>query len=242
MENQIKQRSRCKELKELSEFTKDKKRKYGVGLHCKLCKKVIWKEKSEKRTPEQTDKLRKRQKKYRELNAEKNREYYQKNKQKLLEYAEAWRDKNKDRVRQYEEIFGKPRKREHYRLNKDILKEKCKKWVKQNPEKVKEARKKRFEKPENKLKHRIKQARRRALRSKATLKGFDKDISEIYKNCPEGFEVDHIVPLKGKNITGLHVPWNLRYLLPQENASKNNKLLNNCMEIKSAYEELNEKQ
>jgi hypothetical protein len=67
-------------------------------------------------------------------------------------------------------------------------------------------------------------AKRRAFKLKATPNWANLiAIKEIYRTCPEGYHVDHIVPLQSKLVCGLHCEFNLQHLPASENISKSNK-------------------
>jgi 5-methylcytosine-specific restriction endonuclease McrA len=56
------------------------------------------------------------------------------------------------------------------------------------------------------------------------------EIESVYNYCSAlrriglNYHVDHIVPLQGKIISGLHLPWNLQVLPAKINWVKGNKL------------------
>jgi 5-methylcytosine-specific restriction endonuclease McrA len=85
------------------------------------------------------------------------------------------------------------------------------------------------------IKQRELAARRRASKLKATPKWLSKSQLEAIKckyslagmftkNSGIDYVVDHIVPLRGKTVCGLHVPWNLQIITAKDNWKKGNKL------------------
>lgn len=66
---------------------------------------------------------------------------------------------------------------------------------------------------------------RRAAKLRATPPWVDlKEIEKIYiKASKRGLVVDHEIPLQGKGVRGLHVPWNLQLLTRKQNGKKGNR-------------------
>jgi hypothetical protein len=139
------------------------------------------------------------------------------------EYGQQYRAKNLEHI--------KTIKKEYYLKNKKEIiakqmadpnrKEKRKLWEENNKiymrQYAKDYRK------QNKEYINFKNRTRKALKNQRIPKWADlKEIEKIYKECPEGHHVDHIVPLNGKIVSGLHVEYNLQYLTASENIAKHN--------------------
>ena len=138
--------------------------------------------------------------------------YYLKNCDNIKEYSKNYRLNNSDRIKEY------------HLNNKDKKKKYLKEYRLKNKEKGKKYRRLYILNNRNLINANT--AKRRAVKLNATPKFANLNkIKEIYKNCPKGFHVDHIVPLNNKVVCGLHVEWNLQYLPAKENLSKSNKLM-----------------
>ena len=104
-------------------------------------------------------------------------------------------------------------------------------WELRHPEKVKQYRKKWLTR--NPHVTRARAAKREAYKRAHTPKWLSVDdkwvIAEAYllaqlRRAATGIDwhVDHVVPLRGKMVSGLHVPWNLQVIPAQDNWHKNN--------------------
>jgi len=120
----------------------------------------------------------------------------------------------------------KKRDAEYYQKNKDHIKERSKAWTSENRDRANISASK-WAKNNRQYKN-YQESLRRARKASATppwlTKEQKQEIKNIYMNCPEQCEVDHIFPLKGKESCGLHVPWNLQYLTVEDNRKKGNRL------------------
>ena len=106
--------------------------------------------------------------------------------------------------------------------HKEYVREYGKRWAAANPEKVR-AHMNQWDRRNHK-KRLADNMKRHAAKLMRTPRWADmKAIEDFYKNCPDGYQVDHAVPQQGANVSGLHVLNNLQYLPAQENLSKGNR-------------------
>lgn len=181
----------------LNKFPKSHRTGKPVGNICKVCtsKRTKERQKNRKNCPKFKDWLRK----YKEK---------EETKEKVRGYAKKYRSLYPEKYKKISKIFREK--------NKEYLKQKNKAWRNENAAKIRMS---------NKIRSKILE--------KATIiktKDIFKQMSEFYKACRileyhfnEKYHVDHIIPLKNKNVCGLNVPWNLTIAPKRHNIIKKNK-------------------
>lgn len=137
---------------------------------------------------------------------ERNSSWARENRERLTAKAAVWRDNNPDKARRVNLKFKA--------ANKSRLAEQHSAWAKRNKDK-----------------RRVSWARHRAAKMRATPSWAAHDrIAAIYRAAVElqrqtgiRLHVDHIVPLQGKNVCGLHWEANLQIIPGELNEAKRNK-------------------
>lgn len=147
-------------------------------------------------------------------------EFYKAHKDEVNARARIWARKNKAKecARRRKRFAEKPQamkdaRDRHYAKHSARLLARCAKWRAEHPEKI-----------------RAYAAERRATKRLATPAWADFDlIDKVYEKALQleretgiAHHVDHIVPLRGKNVSGLHVHYNLQAIPAAENGRKYN--------------------
>ena len=127
-----------------------------------------------------------------------NRRYREKHAEQIAKGKAKWRAENAEHVKKHSKAY-------HIK-NKDKISARMKEYTKNNPEGNRE-----------------RSSRYDANKSQRCPVWADLNkIKNMYNECPKNMQVDHIIPLRGTAVSGLHVAGNLQYLSPLENQRKSN--------------------
>ena len=187
----------CERTLPVTEFTSDKRKRDGLCCYCRKCM------------------------------GARNKRYKSKSPEKIKEINKAYREANKIQLLIYSLLKYHANKethnkntREYYRKNRESMIAYQVEYREKNSDRLVEYRKKRF--PQIRARqyaYNVVRDRKLAQRSFP----HERDaVVAVYRNCPEGHHVDHIVPISHPLVCGLHVVANLQYLPARENMKKSN--------------------
>jgi 5-methylcytosine-specific restriction endonuclease McrA len=196
----------CNTSKPVNEFYKNRTTKDGYEIICKECNKL----KGKVYRTTYKEKISAQKKSYRQVNKEKVLVYRLVNREQLLAKKKEYYNSNKEKVL--------AQRKNYYNSNKEKRLTQMKLWRETNPDKVN-----------------AKTAKRRAQKLRATppwlttedyqkIESFYILAKQLTQATEIPHEVDHIIPLQGKIVSGLHVPWNLQVIPAIENIKKGNRI------------------
>lgn len=175
--------------------------------------------------------------KHKEECKKKDKAWYEKNKQHKHEYDQKrYQEKHEELLAQKRDYYNENREdirkkqKDYYDRTIDERREASKRWADENRE-YKREKDKEYNKTHTDIRN-AGRAKYRAAKMRAVPSWADLNkIKEIYKTCEEmnknsdgiKYVVDHIIPLQGKNVCGLHVEYNLQIIAEHTNLQKSNK-------------------
>lgn len=186
----------CKTEKPTEEFYKRNDSPDGLRNDCKECRKSFSLANHAKNREVRNQKARDRHKKIIACNPDFYSELYARNKDKIREYAAKTYRNNSDKIKARVQVWASQNRGKSNAIKKAYKAAKskaCPVWVRENPE----------------------------LRSQ--MDAVYEMAVKVSIETGVKHHVDHIVPLRGETVSGLHVPWNLQILPGSENCRKSNK-------------------
>lgn len=160
------------------------------------------------------------------------KKYRQKNLEKIRESSKNYNKKNAKRRSEYNKIFLEKNpnyNKNYYESNKSRLLKRAKDWRERTVEYRKDYHKKYGK--ENLYKINAISSKRRASKIQRTpkwadlnkIKSFYLEAANLTKETNVKYVVDHVIPLQGNKVSGLHVENNLQVITEKENSKKLNK-------------------
>lgn len=225
----------CGEHRGYKDFPADKKRASGLSTRCYVCTRAYWNAWAAKNKDKHKSTVARYRARTADRSRERNRAWNRANPEKARASSSAWRKNNPDRARESQRRRrakdpdrARELARNWYALNSEKALEWGREWRRSNRNiylrVLKEYR-------ENNKESRAAYDRVKALRKRPPPWVSRASLIEVYREarsatCRTGVlhVVDHIYPLRGRFVSGLHCPLNLRVVTADVNRRKSNKL------------------